>query len=411
MRRVGVAFGAFTASLSLLFAQASGDTSPAQAIVAPPAVAPYATGTPTPTPTVTPGPTPTPTPPPCDDEWHRIDTDDRRSDHWLSGVAVASADRVWGAGTDYSGNTWERSLVRRWNGRRWRREDTPSVRGNATILSDIDVGRGGVFAVGQHSRTVSRTFVIRRRPGGGWRRMDSADPSASLNALDHVSVLSGRRAWAVGTRWDASGNHLVLVERWNGRRWSVASVGMNGLLHGVHARTAKDVWAVGRTVRRGLLRTLILHFNGRRWKQVPSPNVNDRPHILNAVHAAGPNDAWAVGYHYGDVPIAMHWNGTRWRLVDLPDLGGRSEAELRGVSSWGDEVVAVGYVSTPRDGFEALILEWNGQRFVQEDVNRFEDSTHLEDVEHAGNGSVFAAGYRSTGGGSEVVLRRPPSCS
>lgn len=358
--------------------------------------------------TVAPGPTPTPTPTSCGDvKWEQIDTDDPQSGHVLHGVAVRSRDKTWAAGVDYGGS-WEKTLVRRWNGNGWRRERTPTVRGQSTILNDINAGRkGALMAVGSQSHSVSRTFVIKRKRGG-WRRMDSADPSSSLNSLDHVSVLSHRRAWAVGTRWDAAGNHLVLIERWNGTRWRVAPVAMNGLLHGIHARRWNDIWAVGRTVRNGRLRTLTLHFNGRRWRHIPSPNLNDQPHILNAVHGASRNDAWAVGYHYGDVPIAMHWDGTRWRFSSLPGFGRGSNADLRGVSAYDGRAIAVGYVSTRQEGYEALVLEWDRTAWIQHDMDPFPDSTYLEDVEHAPNGKVFAAGYRSTRGGSEVVLTRPP---
>ena len=354
----------------------------------------------------TPTPTPTPTQAPCDDSWRKIDSDDRRSGNFFMGIAVRSADKVWGAGSDDR----QRTLIRRWTGSRWIRERSPNSSGQYVQLNDVDAGRrGAVFAVGNESSTTMRTFAL-KRGSAGWRRMSSVDPGAGLSSFDHVSVISRRKAWAVGTRWDAAGNHLVLIERWNGRRWSVEPVSMNGLLHGIHARTPKDVWAVGRTVRNGQLRTLTLHFNGRRWRRIPSPNVNTRPHILNAVHASGRNDAWAVGYHYGDKAIAMHWNGDRWRLTDLPDLGGRSESELRGVSTFGNEVVAVGYVSTPRQGFESLVLQRKSSGWVHVDTERFEDSIHLEDVEHTPGGAAFAGGYRSTSNGSETMLARPPLC-
>lgn len=356
-------------------------------------------------PTVTATPTPSTTPV-CDDSWRRIDADARRSGNWFQGIAVRSASKVWGAGSDGR----DRTLVRRWTGADWRRERTPNVAGEYVQVNDVDAGaKGAVFAVGNHSKMVMRTFVMRRR-SGGWRRMKSVDPGAGLSSFDHVSVLSPRKAWAVGTRWDAAGNHIVLIERWNGKRWKVVPVSVNGLLHGVHARTRRDVWAVGRTVRNGLLRTLILHFNGKRWRTIPSPNANQKPHILNAVHAAGPNSAWAVGYHYGDKAIAMRWNGTRWRMVDLPEFGRRSDSELRGVSTYGGQATAVGYVSTSTQGFESLVLEWDGNGWRHEDTERFEDSTHLEDVEHTSGGAVFAGGYRSTSGGSEVMLTRPPRC-
>jgi hypothetical protein len=51
---------------------------------------------------------------------------------------------------------------------------------------------------------------------------------------------------------------------------------------------------------------------------VPSPNPpsNPRGNQLYAVAAAGPRDAWAVGYTTdASRTVILSWNGTSWGLV------------------------------------------------------------------------------------------------
>ena len=188
---------------------------------------------------------------------------------------------------------------------------------------------------------------------------------------------------------------------------------MEGILDGVYARRNNDVWAVGRVIRKGKLRTLTLHFNGSRWRKVRSPNETDKPHYLLAGDGRARNDVWAVGYRDGpnsnEQPISMHWNGERWRLLDPPDID-NGHGQLTGISVASDDVVAVGDFGTRRDFFQTLVLTWVNGKWRREDMSEHADGDYLQDVDHAPNGEVFTAGYRSTGGGSEVILHRSAPC-
>ncbi len=335
----------------------------------------------------------------CDDRWRQIDTDDHRSGNMLTGVAVAGRDRVWVVGENDNG----RLLIKRWNGRRWSRERAPNLKGWSEHLNDVDAGRGAVIAVGGRTRSATmRTFAVRRSTGR-WRVTNSADPSSALNGFDRVAVLARDRAWGVGTYWDSSADHRGLIEKWTGRGWKTFRP-MGGLLHGVYARSRDDVWAVGRVVRNGKLRTLTARFNGDRWRVVPSPNRNDKPHILYGIDGDARNNVWAVGYHYGrqgeGVPISMHWNGRRWRLRAVPEGG-----VLQAVSVRGNDVVAVG----ERIG-DPLVLRRARGEWQPEEMPGREDTMDLGDVEHAPNGAAYIAGSRTTSNGSETVYMRPPRC-
>lgn len=206
----------------------------------------------------------------------------------------------------------------------------------------------------------------------------------------------------------------MLIERFTGERWFVADVSTVGLLDDVDARRWDDVWAVGRTVRDNRAVTLTLHFDGQRWERVRSPNLNEHPHYLYAVASAGEDEVWAAGEYSsgerpGPHPILMHYNGSRWRYVDL-DLPDRASGSIWGLSTHGDEVVAVGDYHHRRTGYQALILTYDGETWTRIDTSGLRDSDQLLDVEHAPDGSVFAAGVRRSTGVSEAIFYRPPMC-
>ena len=170
-------------------------------------------------------------------------------------------------------------------------------------------------------------------------------------SLRGVAATLTRNAWAVG-----SGTTGGLIVHWNGRAWKRApspSLGRFGSLSSVSAVSARDAWAVGSTSNPAATttRTVILHWDGRSWKRVPSPSPG-RSSSLSSVSAVSARDAWAVGGR-----LIVHWNGRSWKQVPSASLG--RFGSLTGVSAvsardaW---AVGVGSGSST----EPLILRWNG---------------------------------------------------
>lgn len=92
----------------------------------------------------------------------------------------------------------------------------------------------------------------------------------------------------------------------------------NSLLFGVSSLSASQAWAVGYYDTPAIIQqTLVLHWDGSRWTQVPSPNPGGQNNsALADVSARSSSDAWAVGNidsaQVSELTLVLHWNGTSW---------------------------------------------------------------------------------------------------
>ncbi len=228
------------------------------------------------------------------------------------------------------------------------------------LLATALVTAGALIAVqGGASAAVTWTSVPPVSPG-------------DESLLDSVTVLSPSSAWAGG--WYTDGDAVFgLIEHWNGTSWKqVPSPNPGGNdetdIFGIRAVSATDIWAVGTYLTPdNPYRTLILHWDGTAWKQVPSPSPagtsSGDVNQLLAVTASSATSAWAVGDYgaRGSVTktLVLHWNGTSWRRVASPNPGSAGNM-LRGVAASSASAWAAG---TYKSGGaqKTLILRWNGK--------------------------------------------------
>jgi hypothetical protein len=287
-------------------------------------------------------------------------------------VAAISASNAWAVGYIPSASATV-SLIAHWNGKAWKRVRSPNPGPGGTLLSGVAaVSADNIWAVGQ---TGLQKTVILHWNGKAWTRVSSPSPG-TYDQLFGVAASSASNAWAVGQTQNGSGIH-TLVLHWNGKAWtqvhSPSPGPMGDKLYGVTVTSASNAWAVGySTVYSEGWKTLILHWNGKAWTQVPSPDpvtVSSSKltwNVLQGVAATSVSNAWAVGYDetnlLGSKTMILHWNGKAWKQVASPNpfcatcdtLYGVASASAR--SAW-----AVGTVNT---GGEVVILHWNGTRWV-----------------------------------------------
>jgi hypothetical protein len=85
----------------------------------------------------------------------------------------------------------------------------------------------------------------------------------------------------------------------------------------VTATSASDAWAVGWSAASNLSgsKSLILHWDGKTWAQVSSPNPFCATcDSLYGVTATSASSAWAVGtLNGGSEVVILRWNGTAWK--------------------------------------------------------------------------------------------------
>jgi hypothetical protein len=273
-------------------------------------------------------------------------------------------------------------------------------------LSAVDVrARADGWAVGTRctGRCQDQYTLIERWNGRRWSRVPS--PNASrIQVLESVRTVSAGDAWAVGfyaTNRDEA--IRTLIEHWNGRRWSRVpspnpSAGPSGLsaLSGVTAVSARDAWAAGFYAHGSTaVRPLFLRWNGRRWSVVPSPHKSSVG-ILMSVSAMSARSAWAVGtYGYtGLFMLLMHWNGVRWSVVP----GVRVQGELESVSAvsardaWAAGLSCPGHCDQSQPPVRALLLHWNGVRWARAAIPEPGTGSALADVSAASAADGWAVG-------------------
>ena len=253
--------------------------------------------------------------------WSRV-PDGSRNGYWLVGVAAVSPRDVWAVSED----DHSRPLVEHWDGVRWRVVPTPSVGG----------GLSGVAAISPHDAWAVGVKVLHWN-GLRWREVPYPTtgyvPAAALHGQDPRGVVVGLAAvrafsahdiWAVGS-YDAVGCCRAgtgpAIVHWDGRSWrrvpspnipGSARYNLAGVeLTGVSAVSAADVWAVSRIATE--------HWDGTRWRIVASPHRNPKTiAALSAVAAIAPRDVWAVGGVLNET-VAAHWNGVRWGIAPTPN--------------------------------------------------------------------------------------------
>jgi len=298
-------------------------------------------------------------------------------------------------------------LVEHWDGTAWTQVGVPSA--TTGLNAVVAPAATDVWAFGS-----SRVAV--HWNGTSWRRVSLPVPkgSAAPEFLG-AAALSRDDIWAVGDASPAHAPTQALIDHWNGSRWRyVPGPPKNAYsLDGVAALSAHDVWAVGETgvstATGGGLRTVTIHWNGKAWKRVPSPNptrmtsasasFND---TLAAVSGTSARNVWAVGQYYVDAngtrgsrSLVLHWNGSRWKQDPTPDpLTPGHASYLSGVSApSATGVWAVGSVN--RHGAAHALAEfWNGASW------RIVHTTGpwLVGVSALGAADAWAVGGRDGGG-------------
>jgi hypothetical protein len=242
-------------------------------------------------------------------------------------------------------------------------------------LSNIAaVASNDVWAVGSRVDEGKQTeqTLLQHWDGQQWTVVAGPNPSNRRTALRTLAAVASDDVWAGGSYLDTNGTDRTLILHWDGTNWrQIPSPNLSSgdnVITGLAAVSASDVWAVGINYPPDSgAGTLTLHWDGRQWTPVPSVSVPNVNNYLGAVTALGPNDVWAVGStrqfeaNGTTAALAEHWDGQGWQIVPTPYLADNQSLEaVVGLAQ--NDVWAVGsFHSDSAEG--TLIQHWDGQHW------------------------------------------------
>lgn len=301
----------------------------------------------------------------------------------------------------------------------WEAMTTPNPGTGHNVLYDVSgTSATDVWAVGQYEVRphIPRYPVAVHWDGDAWRTTEVPVP-AGMNDVDlsAVAAVAPDDVWAVGSAGSASGPPTTsLITHWDGSSWQLVPGpdlgGSNGISHltGVAAAGPDDVWAVGYVHQDAVSRPVAQHWDGRAWTVVPVPAPGAGHSRLSSVAARSSDDVWAVGYapsrSAGHVlePYVLHWDGRAWSRVDTPNGGAEGtwltdvaigpSGEVWATGAWRWRTWAGSLTS------KAAVMRYNGSTWSYVNVPSFDiEGTSVGDVAVAADGDVWLTGSSRTG--------------
>ncbi len=302
----------------------------------------------------------------------------------LSGVYCTSAANCWAVGDRSQGTEVLVNEILHWNGKAWSDHSVPSPGGTAT-------------------NDLSQLFAVRCK--------------------------TARSCWAVGEYQKGSGAIHSQALRWNGKRWSVVATPQTGGRHSGNVTELFDVtctstascWAVGDHGKfTGSISDPVklaneaLHWNGRKWSRVRTPDpagtATGRLNSLFAVRCISSANCNAVGDYANATDDrsavmrneALHWNGRRWSQARTPSPGGTAPgdySELAAVGCVPSSCWAVGSDGMHETGTTTTsgeALHWNGSKWSRAAVPSRPDNS-LIGVMCIVKSNCWAVGFYAAG--------------
>ena len=138
------------------------------------------------------------------------------------------------------------------------------------------------------------------------------------------------------------------------------------------------------------------------WEAVPANLLNG---ITFGVDGTSPTDVWAVGYHTPNPPLGptltltMHFDGKDWSVVSSPnpDPDYQFVSDVAAVRS--DWAIAVGTYSPVGSKAQTLALEWDGSSWSHIQSPEAKNGCAFRSITKTPSGEMFAAGTWQEGNG------------
>jgi hypothetical protein len=271
----------------------------------------------------------------------------------LNDIAVLDATHAWavgGEGLSVPGGPGT-AVVERWNGATWSLMPMTGVSWPAGVqLTHVAADSPtDVWVVGQYAlKPFAAVTVVAHFDGTAWHNVPFPDGTpAATREITGISVADGH-VFLVGNLQ----LEQPILDEWNGVAWQrqrlppqCPSIFKGSGAHiafcnffAVKAFSPTDAWASGNGALAGVMHPLLFHWNGSSWNVV-QPGVDTGLQVqLTAIVGTSPDDMWAVGNRVDKAAtLVLHFNGATWSQVPWTSV---SQVEGAAVDGTGRLVVA-----------------------------------------------------------------------
>jgi hypothetical protein len=272
----------------------------------------------------------------------------------LFGVSCASATACTAVGRTFgpSDVSPDRTLVERWNGKRWSIQRSPNRSAAGELNAVSCFSASACVAVGDAGAQPGAGAVLAEAWNGSkWTLQPSLDAFGAYgSALSSVSCASV-------TKCLTADPDTILQLGSRGGRWSVRvmprlPIGIGGELSGVSCVSGRDCLAVGSRDTNFSSTPLIARWNGVKWSEARDSRRLAEEESLSSVSCGSATVCAAVSNDAGDI---AELDGSRWSVQADPT---HDDASLIGVSCARDGFcMTVGSTSNASDTGQLAILE------------------------------------------------------
>ncbi|HZO80003.1 MAG TPA: hypothetical protein VFB39_18355 [Solirubrobacteraceae bacterium] len=231
-------------------------------------------------------------------KWQYVSTPHPGTQSLLERDTCASVSDCWAAGFAIKGANQagpEINQLLHWNGKKWSEAVVPQPAGTSprdgqllagvSCTSSRDCWATGAYVPYEPKAPKGQPAALNQAlhwNGKKWSQAVTPEPAGTakkdFNGLLDVSCVSVSKCFAAGFTGTATGDPMNQVLRWNGKRWSAASVpqpagttpqdvGRPGL-YGISCVSASDCWAVGTThLGSNPFLNQVLRLHGNHWSR------------------------------------------------------------------------------------------------------------------------------------------------
>jgi hypothetical protein len=316
-------------------------------------------------------------------------------DNELYRLKCLSASSCWAVGETEKGNDGaDLNEALHFNGKKWSSVRTPDPAGRGSHdfneLEGVACAKPtDCWAVGETEKSNDGADLNEALHFNGkkWSSVRTPDPAGKVshdfNELEGLSCVGASDCWSVGESERDDKAELNEALHFNGKMWSVvktpdpagsSSTGEFNELERVACAKPSDCWAVGGTRTSSADDNEALHWDGKKWSHVSTPQPATTPSEfgspLVSVSCTSAASCWAVGYYENSAETAIvgqaqRWNGKKWSHVTTPQPGGNPGVDgLFAVTcARASDCLAAGTAGPSLTDLSNLVQRWNGKRW------------------------------------------------